>query len=116
MRHPVAILAGAFVAALPIVFLAWPDYALRDACHRFEESSFWSVPVREAQNDATAVEAPCDVRWESFDPAFLQLLTLGAALACLLGGRLAAHISETQRVLVASAAGSLPYVVLGVTE
>jgi hypothetical protein len=118
MRRLLAILAGGFIAALPMLFLAWPDYAYLAACHRFEETTL-AVPDRaEASRTDAVVESPCFIgeSWEP-DSTALALAALAALIvACVLGGRLAATISENGNKFVASAAGALPYVTLSLLD
>lgn len=118
MRHLIAFLAGAFVAALPLVFLASPEYAPAEACHWSENWSLWPAPHASSVGSSAALtEVPCPAGLGADAPNELPWLTVAATLlACCLGGRVAGHISESMRLPVAFAATAVPYSALALLE
>src|SRR4051794_21317269 len=99
MRYVVAIMAGAFVALLPALFLLSPEFALLDACARFESWSFWPTPhdvTRAVTKLVTEVPCPAGPGGEA-DTDLPWLTRAAVMLAFCLGGRLAAHIAENRR-------------------
>lgn len=107
MRYIAALLAGIFLAILPLVMLSFPDFAWEQSCLRSD------IAVEANDEAGTVVSAPCWLMRDSEESKPVRIFTVAMLLlGCVAGGALASRIAETRRALVAFAGPCVGYAIL----